>query len=194
MSAVLPNAGSSDLRAAAGALRSRLPEPLAPLAAIAYNYRWSWTPGGPELFASIDAERWELCLGNPVRLLQEVHPDTLARVAGDAAFLARIAELEQAVGAEGEEPIVPAGVTPERPVAFFCAEYAIHGSLPVYSGGLGVLAGDILKEASDRGLPLVAVGLMYRQGYFRQRIDGSGWQHEYWVCLLYTSPSPRDRS
>ena len=181
MSAVLPDAGSSDLRAAADALRSRLPEPLAPLATIAYNYRWSWTPGGPELFASIDAERWELCLGNPVRLLQEVHPDTLARVAGDAAFLARIAELEQAVGAEGAEPITPAGVTPEHPVAFFCAEYAIHGSLPVYSGGLGVLAGDILKESSDRRVPLVAVGLMYRHGYFRQRIDGSGWQHEYWV-------------
>ena len=68
-----------------------------------------------------------------------------------------------------------------RPVAFFCAEFAVHGSLPIYSGGLGVLAGDILKEASDRALPMVAVGLMYRHGYFRQRIDGSGWQHEYWV-------------
>ena len=74
-----------------------------------------------------------------------------------------------------------APVSPDRPVAFFCAEYAVHGSLPVYSGGLGALAGDILKEASDRALPLVAVGLMYRQGYFRQRIDAFGWQHEYWV-------------
>ena len=72
-------------------------------------------------------------------------------------------------------------MTPQNPVAFFCAEYAIHGSLPVYSGGLGVLAGDILKESSDRAVPLIAVGLMYRHGYFRQRIDGSGWQHEYWV-------------
>ena len=92
-----------------------------------------------------------------------------------------MAALEEAVGAEGAGPITAAGVSPERPVAFFCAEYAIHGSLPVYSGGLGVLAGDILKEASDRRLPLVAVGLMYGHGYFRQRIDGSGWQHEYWV-------------
>ena len=66
-------------------------------------------------------------------------------------------------------------------MAFFCAEYGIHASLPIYSGGLGALAGDILKEASDRALPMVAVGLMYRQGYFRQRIDASGWQHEYWV-------------
>jgi glycogen phosphorylase len=69
----------------------------------------------------------------------------------------------------------------DHPVAFFCAEYGIHSSLPVYSGGLGALAGDIVKEASDRALPLVAVGLMYHQGYFRQRIDASGWQHEYWI-------------
>jgi glycogen phosphorylase len=179
--AVPPDAGASDLAAAAAALRSRLPEPLAALAGIAYNYRWSWTPGGPELFASIEPERWELCAANPVRLLQEAHPDSLARLAGDAGFLGRVSALEEAVAAEGAGPITAAGVTAERPVAFFCAEYAIHGSLPVYSGGLGVLAGDILKEASDRRLPLVAVGLMYGHGYFRQRIDGSGWQHEYWV-------------
>jgi glycogen phosphorylase len=179
--AVLPDAGSSDLAAAAAALRSRLPEPLGALAAIAYNYRWSWTPGGPELFASVDEERWELCAGNPVRLLQEAHPDRLAELADDDGFLARVASLEEATRAEPAAPVTAAGVTAERPVAFFCAEYAIHGSLPVYSGGLGVLAGDILKEASDRRLPLVAVGLMYRHGYFRQRIDGSGWQHEYWV-------------
>jgi len=72
-------------------------------------------------------------------------------------------------------------VTEERPVAFFCAEYGIHASLPIYSGGLGALAGDILKEASDRALPLVAVGLLYHQGYFRQHIDAAGWQHESWV-------------
>jgi starch phosphorylase len=81
-------------------------------------------------------------------------------------------------------PPAPAGpITVERPVAFFCAEYGIHPSLPIYAGGLGVLAGDILKAASDRGLPMVGVGLLYRQGYFRQRIDVSGWQHEYWVDI-----------
>ena len=71
--------------------------------------------------------------------------------------------------------------TPERPIAYFSAEYGFHGSFPIYSGGLGALAGDILKEASDRAWPLVAVGLLYRDGYFRQRIDAGGWQHEYWV-------------
>ena len=73
------------------------------------------------------------------------------------------------------------GIDPARPVAFLCAEYGVHVSLPVYSGGLGALAGDLLKEASDRAVPMVAVGLMYRKGYFRQRIDGGGWQHEYWI-------------
>jgi glycogen phosphorylase len=175
-------AGSTDLSAAAAALRSRLPGPLAALADIAYNYRWAWTPGGPELLASIDPGRWELCAGNPVRLIQEVHPDTLARLAGDEAFLARLGGLKDELAAALDEPLADDGtLSAERPAAFFCAEYAIHGSLPVYSGGLGVLAGDILKAASDKGLPLVAVGLMYRHGYFRQRIDGSGWQHEYWV-------------
>jgi glycogen phosphorylase len=70
-------------------------------------------------------------------------------------------------------------VAPERPIAFLCAEYGVHESLPVYADGLGGLAGDLLKEASDRALPLVAVGLMYRQGYFRQRLDVLGWQQEY---------------
>ena len=176
------NAGTTDLAAASAALRSRLPEPLAPLAEIAYNYRWSWTPGGPELFASVDPKRWEACAANPVRLLQETHPDRLAAVAGDPAFLERLAELAETLGAAlAEETLEEATVSHDAPAAFFCAEYAVHGSLPVYSGGLGVLAGDILKEASDRALPLVAVGLMYRHGYFRQRIDASGWQHEYWV-------------
>jgi glycogen phosphorylase len=176
------NAGTTDLAAAAAALRSRLPEPLAPLAEIAYNYRWSWTPGGPELFASIDPKRWQACAANPVRLLQEVHPSRLADAAEDAAFAGALAELQEELDAAlARETLEEATVSHESPAAFFCAEYAVHGSLPVYSGGLGVLAGDILKEASDLALPLVAMGLMYRHGYFRQRIDASGWQHEYWV-------------
>ena len=175
-------AGTTDLAAASAALRSRLPEPLAPLAEIAYNYRWSWTPGGPELFASVDPKRWEACAANPVRLLQETHPDRLAAVAADAAFLERLGALQAHARDRARRGHARGGtVTHDAPAAFFCAEYAVHGSLPVYSGGLGVLAGDILKEASDRALPLVAVGLMYRHGYFRQRIDASGWQHEYWV-------------
>jgi starch phosphorylase len=173
--------GQSDLARAAESLASQLPERLAPLARLAYNYRWSWTPGGEELFRSVDPLRWEQCGGNPVRLLQEAAPEACRRAAGDEELLRRAAELERTIAAELARDAAPGPLSPDRPAAYFCAEYAIHASLPIYSGGLGVLAGDMVKEASDQALPFVAVGLMYRQGYFRQRIDAGGWQHEYWV-------------
>jgi len=174
------NDGSSDLARAIGELADRLPAPLAPLARLAYNYRWSWLPGAPELFAAIDPERFKLCLQNPVRLLQETSSEALRRAAADSALVERATVLEAAVQADLERPADPEFAI-DGPVAFLCAEYGVHLSLPVYSGGLGALAGDLLKEASDRGLPMVAVGLMYRKGYFRQRIDAGGWQHEYWI-------------
>ena len=174
-------AGSEDVVRAAQELAERVPEPLAPLARLAYNYRWSWLPGGAELFAEIDRERFELCLQNPVRLLQEASSRALQRAAANSDLVARAQHLEDVVRADLARPPADLGVEPGRPVAFLCAEYAVHVSLPVYSGGLGALAGDLLKEASDRALPMVAVGLMYRKGYFRQRIDAAGWQHEYWV-------------
>jgi starch phosphorylase len=176
-----PAAGAADLERAAGELGSRLPAPLRPLAELAYNYRWSWTKGGPELFAAIDPTRWALTHMNPVRLLQEVPRARLDRVAGDESFIAGLHDLHAAVAADLARPYAESSVTASRPAAFFCAEYAVHQSLPVYSGGLGVLAGDILKAASDLATPLVAVGLMYRHGYFRQRTDAGGYQHEYWV-------------
>ena len=177
----LPSAGAADIRRAVEELAERLPGPLAPLAALAYNYRWSWLPGGPELFAAIDRERFELCLQNPVRLLQEASSRALRRAADDDALVARAHELLSAVREDLARPPAPAGLEPARPVVFLCAEYGVHVSLPVYSGGLGALAGDLLKQASDQAIPMVAMGLMYRKGYFRQRIDGGGWQHEYWI-------------
>jgi glycogen phosphorylase len=167
---------SVDIERSAAELAARVPEPLAPLARLAYNYRWSWLPDGPELFRSIDPRRWELCLHNPVRLLEEAPAAALDRAAADAGLVERAASAEALVRDE-----LSRAADRDRPVAFFCAEYGIHRSLPVYSGGLGALAGDFVKEASDLALPFVAVGLMYRQGYFRQRIDAGGWQHEYWV-------------
>lgn len=174
------NDGREDIRRAAGDLAERLPETLGPLARLAYNYRWSWLPGGPEVFRALDAERFALDNQNPVRLLQEASAGALRRAAADEALLERIAAVESQVKADLERPPYPS-IDPARPVAFLCAEYGIHVSLPVYSGGLGALAGDLLKEASDCAIPLVAVGLMYRRGYFRQRIDAGGWQHEYWI-------------
>jgi starch phosphorylase len=174
--------GSEDIQRAAAALVERVPPELVPLARAAYNLRWSWTPGGAETFAAIDAHRWRLCGENPIRMLTEAPTAALRRAARDPALPGRAAALEAAIEDDLARPAGGAGpATPERPVAFFCAEYGIHASLPIYSGGLGALAGDILKEASDRALPFVAVGLLYHQGYFRQRIDASGWQHESWV-------------
>ncbi|HZU40881.1 MAG TPA: alpha-glucan family phosphorylase [Solirubrobacteraceae bacterium] len=172
--------GRADLRRSAEELAGRLPAELAPFARLAYNYRWSWMPGGPELFATLDPARFEQCLQNPVRLLQELSGAAIRRALEDGALLHRASELEAQVRADLERP-VDGRLDAARPVAFLCAEYGVHVSLPVYSGGLGALAGDLLKEASDAAIPLVAVGLMYRKGYFRQRIDAGGWQHEYWV-------------
>jgi starch phosphorylase len=190
--------GRADLRRAAMDLAERLPDSLAPLARLAYNYRWSWLPRGAEPFRSLDPERFESCGQNPVRLLQEASARSLHRAAHDPALLRRVAELETQVEADLGRPPV-GGIDPAHPVAFLCAEYGIHVSLPVYSGGLGALAGDLLKSASDQATPLVAVGLMYRKGYFRQRIDAGGWQHEYWVdtdpqrlpAALVTAPGER---
>ena len=105
----------------------------------------------------------------------------LRRAAQDGELVARARALEAEIAADLERPYRAGPVDPAHPVGFLCAEYGVHVSLPVYSGGLGALAGDLLKEASDQAVPLVAVGLMYRKGYFRQRIDASGWQHEYWI-------------
>jgi glycogen phosphorylase len=174
------HAGRADLARAATALAARLPWTLAPLARVAYNYRWSWLPDGAGVFRDIDPGRWELVHGNPVRLLQEAGNDALLRAAADRSLVLRAEALERAIDEDLARPS-RGPATEERPVAFFCAEYGFHASMPIYSGGLGALAGDILKEASDRALPMVGVGLLYRRGYFRQRIDATGWQQEAWV-------------
>ena len=173
--------GREDIQRAAGDLAGRLPPALLPLARLAFNYRWSWLAGGHELFRSLDAERFAACLQNPVRLLTELPSATLRAAAQNSDLIERAQALEAVVAADLNRPVNGSGIDPARPVVFLCAEYGVHVSLPVYSGGLGALAGDIVKEASDQALPMVAVGLMYRKGYFRQRIDASGWQHEYWI-------------
>lgn len=173
--------GSLDLARAAAALALRLPAPLGVFARLAYDYRWSWWPGGSELFRSIDPYRWESCGENPVRLLQEAPLVALARAAEDRALVERADEIAREIERVRQPDTDVPGLDPARPVAFLCAEYGVHGSLPIYAGGLGVLAGDIVKEASDCGLPFVAVGLLYGQGSFHQRLDPSGWQHEYWA-------------
>jgi len=175
--------GTRDIDAAARDLAARMPASLGVLATIAYNYRWSWLPGGPELFAAVDAERWEWTNQNPVRLLHETSSAALDRAAGDPGLIERAQGVLAAIEADAARPPFPGRASSTRPVAFLCAEFAVHVSLPIYAGGLGVLAGDILKQSSDLALPMVGVGLLYRQGYFLQRMDQSGYQHEYWFPL-----------
>jgi starch phosphorylase len=173
--------GDSDIQRAIAELSAGLAQPLRPLARIAYDYRWSWAADGPATFQALDPDRWATCGCNPVRMLSETGGAVLDSAAGDAAFVARVERLAQELQADQARPWRAGAVSPQHPVAFCCAEFGVHGSLPIYSGGLGILAGDILKEASDLALPMVGMGLMYRTGYFHQRIDVTGFQHEYWL-------------
>ncbi len=175
-------AGARDTERAAELLMARLPRGLGVFARLAYDFRCFWHPEGRSLFAEIDAYSWEQCKRNPVRMLTETPTSRLARAAEDRELRGRAEALYRELQEERSRPFLAEGdLSAERPVAFLCSEFGVYPSLPIYSGGLGVLAGDLLKEASDRGVPMVGVGLYYRQGYFHQRLDRSGWQHEYWV-------------
>jgi len=173
-------AGAADVARRAADLAEHLPDGLKPLAPVAYNYRWSWFPGGEAVFREINPHRWELAAGNPVKFLSDLWPSTRANAERDTALKGRVLRLAAQMSSDLDEPSSPRPSV-AGPVAYMCAEYGIHASLPIYSGGLGVLAGDTLKEASDQRLPVVAVGLLYRRGYHRQRLDTSGRQLEYWV-------------
>jgi starch phosphorylase len=174
--------GAVDLERRTALLAERLTPGLRPLAAVAYNYAWSWDPDGPAVFSDINPHRWQLSGENPVRFLNDLWPLTQDAVEQNPELLARIDALAGRIDALLARP---AAVRPgvDAPVVFMCAEFGFHASMPVYSGGLGVLAGDILKEASDQSLEMIGIGLLYRRGYFRQRLDLSGRQQEYWLEL-----------
>ena len=175
------NDGRRDMERAITELENRLPLPLAPLARIAYNYRWAWTPGGAALFRDIEPSIWRRSECNPCYVLSATSPGRLDEIGRQESFVRRVHELAAQVDADLGRPCAETAIRPDRPVAYFCSEFAIHCSLPLYGGGLGVLAGDLLKAASDLALPMVGVGLLYRQGYFHQRMDSEGWQHEFWT-------------
>ena len=165
-------------------VRAQLPEPLAPLQTLAVNLRWSWHPATRELFASLDPAAWTRAGEDPVRLLGEIPTATLRELAQDSELVTQVgdlaADLERYLGedrwyqAQGDLPAA---------VAYFSMEFGVSEVLPNYSGGLGVLAGDHLKAASDLGVPLVAVGLLYQSGYFRQSLSLDGWQLEHYPVL-----------
>lgn len=162
-------------------LSRELPENLRQLENISSNYFWSWNAGGPELFRELDWGLWEKCEQNPRLFLRRVEELRLWQKSADAEYvekLRRFAEVQENYLAESPQP--RGRISAERPAAYFCAEYGVHHSLPNYSGGLGILAGDHLKSSSDMNVPLVAVGLLYRYGYFRQDIGHNGLQEEHY--------------
>ena len=166
-----------------------LPARLVRLGELAYNLWWSWHPEAVTLFSQLDPALWELTSHNPVAMLRKVSPQRLEAAAADGAFLRRLDGVMMAFdrGVSGRD----SWFTHQYPqlaghtVAYFSAEFGLHSSLPIYSGGLGILAGDHCKESSDLGLPLVGVGFVYPQGYFYQRISPEGRQEAEYKRFSY---------
>lgn len=160
----------------------RLPLGLQPLWDLARDLRWSWHPAMRALFSALDPEAWEATGGNPVAVLLTAAPERIDWAAGNAAFLTHLSAIQSELGLEdGCLPAHRAARTireHEERIAYFSAEFGLTEHLPIYAGGLGILAGDVLKSASDLGLPMVGVGLFYREGYLRQMLDADGWQLE----------------
>ncbi len=156
-----------------------LPKRITRLGELAYNLWWTWQPEAGRLLGKLDYDLWERLGHNPILFLQEADPKRLAQIAKDKDYLVLYDALFEKFDAYFSKTTWTKKAHPEfngKPVAYFSMEFGLHETLPIYSGGLGVLAGDHLKESSDLGLPLVGVGLMYAQGYFSQRISEDGWQ------------------
>ena len=162
--------------------RTRLPERIVRLHELSYNLWWTWQPEAARLFGRLDYDLWERLGHNPIKFLRELDPRRLENAAAEGDYLAQY-DFVLAAFDLSQQPLEGAAQVryPEllnRPIAYFSMEYGLHETLPLYSGGLGVLAADHLKEASDLGLPLVGVGFLYTEGYFTQRLSEDGWQQE----------------
>jgi starch phosphorylase len=169
-------------------VRAHLPDRLAALEQLSVNLHWSWHKPTQDLFAAIDEALWARCGGDPVELLGAVSPARLDELAIDQGFLERLDALAADLNDYLTRPLwyqqqESAGQDMPIGIAYFSMEFGVAEVLPNYSGGLGILAGDHLKSASDLGLPLIAVGLYYRSGYFRQSLTADGWQHETYPSL-----------
>ena len=169
-------------------VRAHLPDRLTALERLSINLRWSWDKPTQDLFEAVDPELWKHVGCDPVALLGQVAPKRLDELAEDGSFLRRLDELAADLDNYLTRPLwyqqqVEEGAQLPNGIAYFSMEFGVAEVLPNYSGGLGILAGDHLKSASDLGLPLIAVGLYYRSGYFRQSLTADGWQHENYPSL-----------
>jgi starch phosphorylase len=167
-----------------------LPNRIHRLHELALDLWWSWRPVARQVFRRLDYPLWRATSHNPVHMLRTIDESRLIEAASDDRFLAvyddAIARLDEARAAKGTWWATNGPDLNGRVIAYFSAEFAVHQSLPIYAGGLGVLAGDHCKEASDLGVPLVGVGFMYPQGYFHQRLSNEGWQVEHYERLNWT--------
>jgi len=170
-------------------VRAALPDQLAPLGEIVANLRWSWHPESIDLLESVDPELWLESHGDPARLLGGVSTDRLAALAKDRRFIRRLQDVSDDLRDYLEHPRWYQRQLESTPgslpisIAYFSPEFGITEVLPQYSGGLGILAGDHLKAASDLGAPIIGVGLLYRAGYFAQSLSREGWQQERYPSL-----------
>jgi len=168
-----------------------LPKRLVRLGELAYNLWWTWQPEAARLFGRLDPALWERLGHNPIQLLREIGRARLNQAAKNKAYRALYDRVFKNFDSYMDQTNTWTSQThPElngRPIAYFSMEYGLHETLPIYSGGLGVLAGDHLKEASDLGLLITGVGLMYAQGYFSQRITEDGWQEALNKMLDFNS-------
>ncbi len=161
-------------------LQEKMPEKLSRLPELAYNLWWSWTLEARNLFKRLDYTLWRSSQHNPVKMLNDMTAEALEAKARDGSFLRLydqvLLKFDQAMknGHSWFHKTYPE--LTDKTIAYFSFEFGLHNSLPIYSGGLGILSGDHAKEASDLGLPFVGVGYMYPQGYFRQRVPSHGWQ------------------
>jgi starch phosphorylase len=157
------------------------------LCALAQNLWWSWDDDTTSLFRELDPILWRELDYNPIALLERIPIDKLEERASQLALHSRInyayRRMQEYLASTHTWGARNAGVLWARPVAYFSAEFGLHESIPIYSGGLGILAGDHLKSASDLGIPLVGIGLYYDQGYFKQRLDLESWQHEDYITV-----------
>jgi starch phosphorylase len=168
----------------------KIPDRIGRLNELAGSLWWSWHPVGRVVFRTLDYTLWRQSGHNPVQELYEINKEKLETAADDPDFLSLYDAAIDAFDKEKKDggswcDTNHPGAFP-GPIAYFSMEFAIHNSLPIYAGGLGVLAGDLCKEASDLGIPMVAVGFMYPQGYFRQRISADGWQEEEYQQLDFS--------
>ena len=161
-------------------LVEKMPEKLQRLPELAYNLWWSWNLEARNLFRRLDYPLWHAYQHNPVQILHEISREKLDAAANDPAFYRHynkvLIQYDQAMSNGHSWFHKQYPPLTGKTIAYFSFEFGLHNSLPIYSGGLGILSGDHTKEASDLGLPFVGVGYMYPQGYFRQRIPSHGWQ------------------